>query len=178
MNKLAQQFQNDVVARYQQKMSALAKRAEGTDLTLLEKIVSPGSAANVAENYREAAEQRDAINRYKELQKYVEDNDLQGVMGPKFQPERWSNGGFTIKNQPGPDFSNWLEYEYGKQKDLERKAQESGIPPLIKNYSPLDKHRAIFDKNFLPSSAPKEDRKRVAEIDAAARNAFRIGDSE
>lgn len=59
MNKIAQQFQNDVVARYQQKMAELVKRAEDTNLSWLEKLVDPISANIIENNNKTLADQED-----------------------------------------------------------------------------------------------------------------------
>ncbi len=59
MNKLAQQFQNDVVTRYQQKMAELVKRAEDANLTWLEKLVDPTSANIIENNNKTLADQED-----------------------------------------------------------------------------------------------------------------------
>lgn len=112
MNKIAQQFQNDVVTRYQQKMAELVKKAEDNlnlptppiEMNWLERLADPESAKIVDTNNDLVAKQDMAKEWFNNTKTILDAENIDpDAIRPTFTPR--GNGDFYVD----PHFVNNLE---------------------------------------------------------------------
>ena len=145
MNKFAEQFQNDVVVRYQQKMAELVKRAEEEIPDLIPKTKEEQTAKSTPTKMtaEDVAKQIDFENNF------YSKNTMPNEMGKGDYPQRHDISGIPV-NLAG-DYLNRAALSAALLPDI-RKINNNG-----NRYDGMD--RALVDKIYKPYNTALEDMK-------------------